>query len=61
MTESSRTVAICVQNAGYEVSLELGRRYAVIADAAAKQFGYLRVVDESAESYLYPKEYFQTP
>jgi hypothetical protein len=61
MTERPHKFAICLKNSGYEVSLECGYRYAVIADAQAERLGFLCVIDESAESYLYPKEYFQLP
>jgi hypothetical protein len=38
--------------------LEKGKVYAVLPDACAKRDGYLRVVDESGEDYLYPESYF---
>ena len=41
--------AVCVQNAGYEASLERNKIYVVIPDAAAERKGDLRVVDESGE------------
>lgn len=49
---------ICTDNRDYEVSLELRKLYEVISDSEAGQHGYLRVVDESGEDYLYPKSYF---
>ncbi len=49
---------ICIQNKGCD-DLELGKVYQVIEDAAAAaQEGYLRVVDESGEDYLYPANNF---
>lgn len=32
--------------------------YQVLPDDAAKKKGYLRVIDESGEDYLYPEPYF---
>jgi hypothetical protein len=48
---------ICIQNKGCE-DLEKGKVYAVVRDDAAARDGYLRVVDESGEDYLYPANYF---
>jgi hypothetical protein len=30
----------------------------VLLDEVAKEEGYLRIIDESGESYLYPESYF---
>lgn len=49
---------ICISNRAYPASLERGKVYRVIADAAAARRGYLRVVDESGEDYLYQQERF---
>ena len=49
--------AICVRNEGCE-DLEVGKVYQVLADKSAAQDGYIRVVDESGEDYLYPADYF---
>jgi hypothetical protein len=49
---------ICVQNEGYEASLELLKLYPVLEDEFASQHGMVRVVDESKEDYLFPSEYF---
>jgi hypothetical protein len=32
--------------------------YQVLPDTDAAQYGYLRVIDESGEDYLYPAAYF---
>ena len=50
--------AICLSNAGYEVSLIVRKVYIVVADEAARQRGMLRVVDESDEDYLFPERMF---
>lgn len=57
MARSARLV-ICLDNSGYEVSLERRKIYVAVADAKANKLGQLRVVDESGEDYLYPAEMF---
>ena len=49
---------LCLDNEGYEASLEVGKLYRVIPDEQVEAHGYLRVVDESGEDYLYPAERF---
>jgi hypothetical protein len=50
--------AVCINNEGYEVSLERGKLYRVIEDAEAAKHGYIRVVDESGEDYGYSAKRF---
>ncbi len=50
--------AVCVENQGYEASLERNKIYVVLPDAQAEREGDLRVVDESGEDYLYPADHF---
>ncbi len=49
---------ICVNNDGYRASLELRKVYRAIPDEVAGTRGFVRVVDESGEDYLYPQEAF---
>lgn len=49
--------AICVENRGAE-DLELRKVYRVLHDSDAAASGYVRVIDESGEDYLYPNDYF---
>jgi hypothetical protein len=49
---------ICVKNEGYEASLEIRRVYDLLEDKGAEDRGLVRVIDESGEDYLYPKEFF---
>ena len=58
MKRLKRNFAVCVNNKGYPVSLELRKLYQVIPDEQAARLGQLRVVDESGENYLYPEQYF---
>lgn len=50
--------AVCVDNRGYEVSLELRKLYEVLPDAGAAKHSQLRIIDESGEDYLYPAASF---
>jgi hypothetical protein len=38
--------------------LQVRRIYQTIPDQQAARHHYLRVIDESGEDYLYPKDYF---
>lgn len=49
---------VCVSDGGYRVSLVVRRLYRTIPDEVARRRGLLRVVDESGEDYLFPKELF---
>jgi len=49
--------AICVRNKGAE-DLEVRKVYELLPDARAAKDGYVRVIDESGEDYLYPAAYF---
>jgi hypothetical protein len=48
---------VCVENKDCE-DLEKRKIYQVLPDEAAAKDGYLRIVDESGEDYLYPASYF---
>ena len=48
----------CLNNEGYEASLDQGREYRFIPDEEAARHNQLRIVDESGEDYLYPGSYF---
>lgn len=48
---------VCVRNDDCE-DLEVWKIYRVLPDADAAGDGYVRVVDESGEDYLYPADYF---
>ena len=49
--------AICVRNQECE-DLDVRKVYQVLPDKRAAQDGYVRVIDESGEDYLYPESYF---
>lgn len=49
---------ICINNKGYEASLEKGKVYRVIEDENASRHDLIRIVDESGEDYLFPADLF---
>ena len=53
-----RQFAVCVDNSGYEASLERNKIYVVLRDKDAETAGDLRVVDESGEDYLFTADRF---
>jgi hypothetical protein len=55
---AGRRFAVCVQNDGYEASLERNKIYVVLPDEDAERDGDLRVVDESGEDYLFSADRF---
>lgn len=52
------TFAICLDNEGYEASLELRKIYRVLPPEANDPKGYIRIIDESGEDYLYAAKGF---
>jgi len=55
--EIAARFVVCVKNEDCE-DLEIRKIYQVLPDEAAAEDGYLRVIDESGEDYLYPASYF---
>ncbi len=49
---------VCINNKGYEASLEFGKIYQVITDKDAEAEGLIRIIDESGEDYGYSLERF---
>ncbi len=56
-TSNEPKFALCIRNDDCE-DLEVQKVYRVLPDARAARDGYVRVVDESGEDYLYPESYF---
>ena len=50
-------VALCIENKDCE-DLEKRKIYEMLPDEEADKEGYIRVIDESGEDYLYPRSYF---
>ena len=51
--KQSARFAVCLNNEGYEASLEVGKLYRFIPDEEAEAEGLIRVVDESGEDYAF--------
>lgn len=49
---------VCLNNDGYDASLEVGKLYRLIPDDKAERLGGLRVIDEDGEDYLYAEAMF---
>lgn len=49
---------VCLNNEGYEASLEKRKLYFALADDEAAKHKLVRVIDESGEDYLYPCSFF---
>ncbi len=49
---------LCVQNEGYEASLEIRKLYEKLPDKEAERHDQVRIIDESGEDYLYPSTFF---
>jgi len=49
---------VCVNNVGYEVSLEPRKLYQILLDPEAAKHHQVRIIDESGEDYLYPEVLF---
>jgi len=53
-----RRFAVCVDNDGYEASLERYKIYVVLSDKDAEIAGDVRVIDESGEDYVFSADRF---
>jgi hypothetical protein len=56
----AKQLVVCVNNTGYAVSLERRKIYLALRDTDAEKRGLRRIVDESGDDYLYPKEFFRS-
>ena len=54
----TRQFALCINNEGYEASLEVGKVYRIIPDEEASAHGYIRIIDESGEDYAFSDDHF---
>jgi hypothetical protein len=55
--QSERLFVLCIENRDCE-DLEKRKIYEARPDQDAEKEGYLRIIDESGEDYLYPASYF---
>jgi hypothetical protein len=56
--EKNTQFAVCIRNDDYPASLEKRKIYEILPDTEAEKYHQLRIIDESGEDYLYPKDYF---
>jgi hypothetical protein len=57
-TRHQQHYLLCVKNEAYPASLEVRKVYRALPDAVAATRGFVRVIDESGEDYLYPADFF---
>ena len=50
--------AVCINNKGFEASLEVGKLYEIMADTEAENDDMIRVIDEDGEDYLFEADNF---
>lgn len=50
--------AVCLENKGYEASLQLGILYEIVFDKEAESEDMIRVIDEDGEDYLFEAKLF---
>lgn len=55
--KNSKQFVLCINNEDCE-DLQVGKVYRVLPDASATKSGFLRVIDESGEDYLYSADLF---
>lgn len=58
MAKRAENFLVCLDNKGYEASLEPRKLYRTLPDPKANEAGYVRIVDESGEDYLYAAKRF---
>lgn len=58
MKPPTKPFALCLDNAGDEASLIVGKVYRIVPDARAAKDDLVRIVDESGEDYLFDKSQF---
>ena len=55
----AKSLVVCIDNEGCAASLERRKIYVSLRDAEAEKHGLMRIIDESGDSYLYPKALFR--
>lgn len=57
-TATELTYVVCIENTGYPAALELRKIHQRLSDPKAEADGFMRVIDESGEDYLFPFRFF---
>ncbi len=59
MTGATETeFVVCLRNEGFEASLSIRKLYRVLPDPRSQTQALIRVIDETGQDYLYPKQNF---
>ena len=58
MKRPAKQFALCLENAGNEAPLILGKVYRILPDARAAKDDLVRIVDESGDDSLFDKHQF---
>jgi hypothetical protein len=56
----AKHLVVCIDDGGYEASLESRKIYVALPDPGAEKQGLVRIIDESGEDYLYPRTLFRS-
>jgi hypothetical protein len=55
----TKQLVVCIDNDGYEASLERRKIYVALRDSTTEKHALVRLIDESGDDYLYPKTFFR--
>ena len=58
LDKQPRPFALCIREDRQGESLTIGKVYPVISDPKAESHGYIRIIDDSGEDYLYSGKFF---
>jgi hypothetical protein len=53
-----KNFAICINNSGFEASLEKKKLYEFLYDEELVKQKLIKIIDESSEDYIYPEDFF---
>jgi hypothetical protein len=56
--DKSREFSVCIHNGEYDVDLIVGKIHRVVKPKRHDRPSDIRVLDESGEDYLYPRDWF---
>jgi hypothetical protein len=54
----SKTLVVCLRKEDHSAALETRKIYVALRDPFAEKLGLMRIIDESGDDYLYPKNFF---
>ncbi len=55
----SKQLVVCINNDGFQASLERRKIYVAVPDPSAEKHNLIRIVDELGEDYLFPQALFR--